>query len=125
MNWDGRNAGSRSDYDQADRQALIAYMKVNCTGAANAITLKQLSDALMMGGRERAMRQIISDIDGVEFVLGTGDGGQWIAEFYEEAEPGTARLGSQARTMQERVDRRRAFANQRLRRRQGTLTDQG
>lgn len=69
----------------------------------------------------RTVRAILSDADGVEFVLRLGDGGIGIATCVEEAAHGTASLDSHARTLGERVSRRRSYTEANLPRVQGLL----
>lgn len=98
--------GGRS-YTAAQGRTLSERLKTH-VGKANPTTVEQLSDATGVGGR--AVRQFLSDYDGVWFLLGGGDDGYFICEFADEGSGFTHRIQSQVRTMQDRLSRRNGFA---------------
>jgi len=101
------------------------YLLNNCVGAVHVVKQERLAEFTGMVNSTRALRQLLSDIDGIDFVLGTGDSGVWIVEFYEESDRTSARLGSQVKTMTERIERRKAYTNRHLTRQQGRMFDEG
>lgn len=70
------------------------------------ITVEEVSQRTGVPGR--AVREIVSVADGVEFLLGGGgNDGYELATYQEDAKRITARLESQAKRMMERVARRK------------------
>lgn len=94
--------GSR-DYDNQQHDRVIAAFHQLCRNG-NAIQVEDLAHMSRVPGR--TVRQIMTDADGVEFLLGGGDEGYRIAEWQEDAAVLTRRLRSQAFTLMERVQRR-------------------
>lgn len=82
-----------------------------------ALTVEDIH--LATGVLGRTVRQIVSDIDGLDFLLG-GTDGYFVSEYQEDAAPLTHALQSQVDTMRFRLDRRTGFAP-RLPRRQDSL----
>jgi hypothetical protein len=82
------------------------------------LTVAQLAG--MTGCEGRTVRAVLSALDGEELLLAGGDDGYKIATSWDEAEPLTRRLDSQARKMAARVERRRRLAAT-LERKQGLL----
>ncbi len=122
--WNTRGRGGR-DYTDAQVTAVKTYLLNNCVGAVHVVKQERLAEFTGMVNSTRALRQLLSDIDGIDFVLGTGDSGVWIVEFYEESDRTSARLGSQVKTMTERIERRKAYTNRHLTRQQGRMFDEG
>ncbi len=88
-------------------------------GSLNRTTMERLCDASGLDGiGSRAVRAIISDCDGVDFVVSFGDDGVYVIEYAEQADRGTRRLRAQATAMDARAERRQAFVEKNLRRRQ-------
>lgn len=115
MSWDQRGQGSR-EYTPEEYRRVVAHLRRN---GQEVVRYEDLSRELGVLGR--TLRAILSDADGVEFVLLTGDAGVACAGWLEEAERGTARMRSQARRMLERAERRERWAAAHLARQQGTL----
>lgn len=109
--WDRRGSGSR-DYEEGEYRRVVEAMRSWHVGPAGAVKREDLSREVNVEGR--TVRSILSEADGVEFVLGDGDDGTFVAETAEDAESATRRLESQARKMQARASRRRAFDLPRL-----------
>lgn len=108
MTWDARGRGSR-EFTQAQYEAVKKYLLSACVGMAGLHTTEQLSANTGVEGR--TVREIISQLDGMELLLGYLDKkGYFVAETQDEAEHYTGRLASQAQRMLERVIRRRRFA---------------
>lgn len=97
----------RRDYTEAEADAVAAYMLAYCVGAAAAQTAADIASRLGMDGR--TVRQIVSDLDGVAFLVGGGDEGWFVAEYAEDAEGMTRRLQATAAALSARVERRAAF----------------
>jgi hypothetical protein len=106
-------SGSKT-YSPQDAQRLTDVLK-----RMGPTTVEDLADLLNMGGR--AVRQILSDLDGVAFLLGGDDDGVLSCEWADEGDHKTRRLASQIKNMQERVERRERYAAAFLNRRQHSL----
>jgi len=81
------------------------------------LTVEDIHLATRVEGR--TVRQILSDIDGLEFLLG-GTAGYFICEYQEDGDALTHSLQSQVSSMHLRLDRRLSFTP-RLPQRQGHL----
>lgn len=99
-------SGGRS-YKAHEARLVAAELKY-ATGLTRAVTVEYLARATGIGGR--AVRQILSDFDGVWYLLGGGDDGYYVCEWADEGDSFTRRMRSQVTTMQERVTRRSTFA---------------
>lgn len=110
-------SGSR-DYDDKQHDRVISTFKHMCSIGAVPVQAEELARICGMGGR--TVRQIITDADGIEFLLGGGDDGYSIATYREDAAALTRRIKAQAMTMLERVQRRE-LAQETLERRQLVL----
>ena len=108
-------SGGRT-YTAQQGRALLAALKLH-EGRSNPITVEEL--AMSTGVNGRAVRQFLSDYDGAAFLLGGGDDGYFVCAYADEGDAFTGRIASQIRTMQERVDRRRDFAQQLPRQQEG------
>jgi malonyl CoA-acyl carrier protein transacylase len=103
------------DYTEQEYRRVVDYV----TTAGRVLGNDEIASALSIGGR--TVRAILSDADGVEFVLSIGDAGIVIAGSVDESERGTARLRSQARNMNDRADRRERWAQTHLARVQARM----
>jgi hypothetical protein len=123
-----QHLGSRGYTDQEYR-AVVKVLQERHVGPANkARTEDLLSDpeiaALAHDRRSsfgRALRQIIADADGIEFVVHAGDDGVFVAENYEQTVATTRRYLAAANALHSRVGRRNAFAGEYLPRLQAAL----
>lgn len=95
---------------------LVRAMLLGTTRDA-PLTVEEIHLATGVPGR--TVRQIVSDIDGVDFLLG-GTDGYFVCEYLEDGAALTHSLRSQVDTMHGRLERRLGFGPQ-LPRRQGTL----
>jgi hypothetical protein len=107
--WDRRGSGSR-DFEDGEYHRVVAELREYHQGEEHLVRTEDLARLCRVEGR--ALRAILSEADGHEFVLAWGDSGLYVAESQEDAEPGTRRLESQARRMAERAERRRQFMEQ-------------
>lgn len=113
----GKDKGTRS-YELYERQRILTSMK-SAVGVDNAVSIDQL--ATENGLEARTVRAILSEADGVDFVLAyTDDQRVYAAEWREDAEGYSMKLESQVRTMRDRLARRQTKADQ-LPRRQGSI----
>lgn len=108
-------AGGRT-YTAAQGRSLSAALKLH-EGPTQAVTVEELAMATGVNGR--AVRQFLSDYDGVWFLLGGGDDGYFVCEWADDGDGFTRRVASQIKTMQERVDRRRQYAGTLPRKQEG------
>lgn len=107
MTWTGANdAGSRT-YAANQRAAVIAELRRH-VGKNHATTMNDLAIACRINGR--ALRQLISDLDGVELLLAFNEDVIYVAETADDADQFTGRLRHQAERMLERVQRRDTLA---------------
>lgn len=113
----GHGSGTR-EYETQDYQGLVSWIR-HFEGWATAEEIQRAT-----GLKGRTSRAILSDADGVEFVLEIGDRGYRLCSTWEAADRSTARLESQAREMRIRAERRREFADQYLERTQGMLWEE-
>lgn len=113
--------GSRS-YTVEEYDRVVAHLKDHHWGRKNPTTEPDLAHALGIGSR--TVRAVMTEADGVDFVLAGGDtqGGTFLAEYQEEADRKTRSLLSRARKLRERADRRQHYSY-RLPQRQGGLWD--
>ena len=99
--------GSR-EYTPEEYQRVVEFI----ASAPGALGNDDISRILGIGGR--TLRAIISDADGIEWVVSIGDSGISLAGSAEDADAGTRRLVSQATAMLERAQRRRQWADANL-----------
>jgi len=118
MPTDATRTGSREATPE-QRADLVQTLKRRHVGLGARVTVEDL--AAQTGIPGRTIRAIVSEADGVEFCVGGGDEGLYLAESFEEAEGMTGRLFSQAMRMRERAQRRLEYARKNLPRRQGQL----
>jgi DNA-binding transcriptional MerR regulator len=107
MAWSGSKDGGSREYTPADLRRVLSAIEP-CRGQNKGTSLNDLSVATRVGGR--ALRQILSDIDGSAFVIGFDGDNVFIAVTAEETYRMTNRLKSQAREMLNRAERREALA---------------
>jgi hypothetical protein len=85
--------------------------------ATEPMTVEELSEATYVGGR--TIRAIVSDADGVDFLLGgNSDKGYILAKAAWEADRIDKRMSSQIAKMCDRRSRRREYARKHLQRSQ-------
>ena len=114
--WQGAaQAGSR-EYDDADVERVLDRLP---RGSANATTMRTFADIVGMEGRQ--VRAILSDRDGIDYVLAYDGDLFWAAEFFEETRGWTETLRARAQTELDRVGRRERYARMTLPRRQPEL----
>ena len=84
-----------------DHHKLLDYLRAHCRGAENAITVKHLGPALVMG--HVRLREMIADLRDAGYVIGsqtTGpDRGYYLPLTYDEARRGVEHLRTRAREM--------------------------
>lgn len=106
-------SGSR-EYTVAEAKSVITLLK----GAEQPLTIEEIADAVGMTGKGRSIRQLLSDFDGIEYLLAGDDDGVLLCRWSDEGDQKTRRLNSQAHKMLERVERRTRYAAAFLSRRQ-------
>jgi hypothetical protein len=105
--WTGSKDSGTREYTSDERARVVAEM-LKHVSSYYATTIEMLGKTARVEGR--ALRQIISDIDGVDLVVGYDDHDRiFVCEHSYQAEHHTLKLLSQARAMQERAERRRDF----------------
>lgn len=92
-----------NSYDSGQWAAVIECLR----RATTYLTTVDIAQKTGIPGR--TVRAILSDADGVEFLLAGGDDGYKVAAIGEEGDSLTARLSSQVTTMLARLERRRKF----------------
>lgn len=107
----------RRDYTLGQEYQVVEA--ILSRGPDAPITVARLAEVLGMDGR--TVRQIVSDNDGVAYLLGGGDEGYYACPFADDGEEMTARLANQAATLRARVDRRIMYADAQMARRQGRM----
>ena len=112
----GNHGSGGSEYTADQYGKVVAFLEEQ----TRMVTAEDICSATGVGGR--TVRAILSDADGVDFVLILGDGGYGVASSIDEVEPGSRRLASQARRMAERAERRDQYAARNLRRVQQVLS---
>lgn len=90
-------SGSR-DYEPEHVARVVAALKDGCTSVA------AVSERTGIAGR--TVRNIVSDYDGVEFLLGGSGNGYQLADGRDDAERLTRRFESQVNHMADRIARR-------------------
>lgn len=103
--------GSANEQWSAEEVAkLVEELTTRHVGKDNAITAAKLKQAVGFDiDGVRGQRNLVSQLDGVAFLLGEWNTGYYIAEFAEEATAGDHRMQSQIEEMGERIERRRAY----------------
>src|SRR5690348_10133380 len=114
MTWQGGHGAGGSEYSEAEYRRVVSNILAHPTRR----TAEEISLATRVDGR--TIRAIVSDADGVEFVLTLGEG-IGVATCTDEAHEGTRRLRSQATKMLERAARRDGWAQANLPTLQGGL----
>jgi len=88
-------------------------------GEARAVKVADfVADASVIGISPRTIRQILSDADGVDFVIVYDDNGMYLADNAEDTEKTTRLLEARARSLAQRATRRRCYTEEHLPRRQ-------
>ncbi len=101
----------RRMYTPNDARRVVAVFKERCTGRANAVSPKEFASYFTGQISERAVRQIIADRDGKDYVLSNeGRNCMFVCEDAFDADVTTRILQARAETELERVHRRRLFA---------------
>jgi hypothetical protein len=105
--WTGSKDSGTREYTSDERARVVAEL-LKHVGSYHATTIETLGKTVHVEGR--ALRQIISDVDGVDLVVGYDDHDRvFVCEHGYQADHHTAKLLAQARAMQERAERRRDF----------------
>ncbi len=122
--WQGEQGRGNRDYSDVEYARVVRAMR-SIVGREHAMRQQDFAALPDCAGIEpRALRAILSDADGVEFVIvEEGPDGRYVAAWAEETEGTTRNLAARARSLADRVERRRAFAETHLPRRQTTLGD--
>ena len=102
-----------------EQAALVLRVFTGHVGHGGAIKVADLAARCNLDGR--TVRQIVTDRDGEDYLLGGGDEGYYVATEADDADGLTNRLEATARTTLRRVERRRRYAAQFLPRRQPQL----
>lgn len=113
--WTGSIGAGRREYEPADVERVVRALP---RGRQEAMSLRTFVDSV--GMEARAVRAILSDRDGLDFLLAYDDNLMWAAEFAEEGYGHTEMLRARARKELARVARRERFAAT-MARRQGVL----
>jgi hypothetical protein len=113
--WSGGIASGGREYTPEDVAQVVAALP---RGRQEAMSLRTFVDSLPL--EARAARAVLSDRDGVDFLLAYDDGLMWAAEFLEEGYGHTEMLRARARKELARVARRERYAAT-MARRQGVL----
>lgn len=125
--WKGVGDLGRREYTPEEYRAVVGVLKELHVGPTNKVrqealakdpAIASLTDGDKLG---RMLRAIIADADGVEFVVHTGDDGIFVCTNYEQTNAGTRRLLATANSLQNRADRRNAYARKWLPRVKPTL----
>lgn len=117
--WHGSQLSGRREYNDAEAKRVVYALIFNCTGEAQAISAADFAENYCPGLDPRTVRAIVSDRDGVDYLLANpGDGRQWVCEIADEGDTTTAKLRARAKTELERAARRTAYANTQLGRQQ-------
>ena len=114
--WSGAAQSGSREYCQADVNNVLLHLP---HGRQEAMTLRTFAASLMMEGR--TLRAILSDRDGVDFLLAYSNDLFWDAETFEEAIGWTETLLARATSEMARVARRERYARTTLERRQPEL----
>lgn len=116
--WTGGEGAGSPTFKPAEKERVIRAMAGHI-GRSHRTSQSRLAVEVDLDGR--TVRAILSQIDGVIYVLVTPSNGElYVAEWYEDAERTTRQLRSRARKMNERSDRRDLMAPD-LPRRQGVF----
>jgi hypothetical protein len=106
----GIHGSGRRDFSEQQYRAVVDAVLRLCD-FGNAATVEDLCAATGLGGR--AVRDIVSAADGVNFLLGgDGNGGYQLAHSPASADRLTARFRSQTTKMLDRLARRDSYARQ-------------
>lgn len=117
--WSGdKDAGAR-EYTEGQRTRAVRWLKEKMQGRKAALPWEVA--AKMIGISNRTLRAIVSDCDGIEFIIGEdGKGAYFLADFADETEHQTRVLFAAARSTKQRAERRAEYA-QGMPRQQGML----
>ena len=117
--WSGAAQHGSRGYEPADVERVLDALP---RGRQEAVTLRTFAEMLGMDGRQ--VRAILSDNDGVDFLLAFDDTGlMWAAEWLEDATAHTEKLRARAQTLMARVARRERYGRTTLERRQPRLIE--
>ena len=119
--WTGGVASGSREFTQVERDRVARALLLDdyYAGGRKRTTLAEFASGVGLDGR--TVRAILADIDGVECVIAYDGGEMWVAEFQEETEGWSRVLVARARAELDRAERRRAFAERHLPRRQEVL----
>ncbi len=122
MAWYGAQASGGREYSAMDYQRVVRELR-QFTGRTHAVRTEDFVRSASLAGLEpRTIRAILSDADGTDLVIVEDEGGTiFVAEYADETEAKTHRLLAQAKSLAERAERRRQFAESKLPRRQMAL----
>ena len=108
MAWTGQKDSGAREYTFEQRLRVVRLLTEVHYDVQHRTTFDDLAaDRSVIGIGPRALRAIISDADGVDFVVCVDGSQLWVASSYEEMEGYTRKLEAQTRTMLERIARRR------------------
>ncbi len=116
--WSGSKDQGPRNYELAERERVLTTM-ATAQGEDKALAIDVI--ASLTGLEARTVRAILSEADGVAFVLAyTDDQRVYLAQWREEADRYTTKLEAQVRTMRDRMTRRSTLSSS-LPYRQGRL----
>ena len=116
-NWYGKQRSGWYTYTDDEAALVVGKLREHCTGFGN----RMRADAfypLCEPVSPRAVQAILSDKDGVEYLLARHPA-IFICTSADEGDPTTNKLRARIRTEQERVARREQFAHSLPREKQG------
>ena len=114
-----RQSGSRAYSTDESARVRRELLSGRYVGASNVIPVAEF--AATVGIEGRTLRAILTDLDGVECVIAYVEDGMFVAEFAEETEGWTRVLQARARKEFARAEKRQAWADEHLPRRQEVL----
>lgn len=125
--WTGEIGQGERDYDQAVYELVVNTAKRRLLGKPSSMPLAKFAELPELAGLQpRTIRAVLSDADGVEFLVvqdleDRGTSGMYLAEFADEGERFTRNLNARAKSLSVRANRRRQYAEDRLPRKEGLL----
>jgi hypothetical protein len=114
--WSGAAQSGSRDYEPADVERVLDALP---RGRQEAVTRRTFAG--IVGMEDRTIRAILSDMDGIHFLMASDGDLFWDAEFAEEAYGHTEMLRARARSEMERVGRRERYTRTTLPERQPRL----